>query len=159
MKSMEALLWILRFHFRSDVFKQQAGICVFCCVESGDLKSHSLIFVCFAGTTIDQGIAYVLMLLALVLTYIIHTADVPMKVWNKNWGCRTDYDSCFLYLEFKLWGYVVAFMFPISLVDSKFGSCSGNLYALCLILTRFFRSTFLLLFLFPNLQKHLHLSY
>nr|GLL29178.1 arabinogalactan peptide 22-like [Ipomoea trifida]GMD11824.1 arabinogalactan peptide 22-like [Ipomoea batatas] len=32
------------------------------------------------GTTIDQGIAYVLMLLALVLTYIIHTADVPMKV-------------------------------------------------------------------------------
>lgn len=33
-----------------------------------------------AGTTIDQGIAYVLMLLALVLTYIIHTADVPVKL-------------------------------------------------------------------------------
>ncbi|KAF7828169.1 arabinogalactan protein 41-like [Senna tora] len=27
------------------------------------------------GTSIDQGIAYVLMLLALVLTYIIHSAD------------------------------------------------------------------------------------
>ncbi|OMO79689.1 Arabinogalactan peptide, AGP [Corchorus capsularis] len=27
------------------------------------------------GTSIDQGIAYVLMLLALVLTYIIHAAD------------------------------------------------------------------------------------
>ncbi|KAI5655371.1 hypothetical protein M9H77_32558 [Catharanthus roseus] len=30
------------------------------------------------GTTIDQGIAYVLMLLALVLTYIIHTLDAPI---------------------------------------------------------------------------------
>ncbi|CAI0408595.1 unnamed protein product [Linum tenue] len=29
-----------------------------------------------AGTSIDQGIAYVLMLLALVLTYLIHAADV-----------------------------------------------------------------------------------
>ncbi|CAL1373534.1 unnamed protein product [Linum trigynum] len=28
------------------------------------------------GTSIDQGIAYVLMLLALVLTYLIHAADV-----------------------------------------------------------------------------------
>ncbi|XVF51366.1 hypothetical protein PTKIN_Ptkin04bG0179400 [Pterospermum kingtungense] len=27
------------------------------------------------GTSIDQGIAYVLMLVALVLTYLIHTAD------------------------------------------------------------------------------------
>ncbi|KAK9274568.1 hypothetical protein L1049_021817 [Liquidambar formosana] len=27
------------------------------------------------GTSIDQGIAYVLMLLALVLTYLIHTMD------------------------------------------------------------------------------------
>ncbi|XP_057967002.1 arabinogalactan protein 41-like [Malania oleifera] len=27
------------------------------------------------GTTIDQGIAYVLMLVALVLTYLIHTMD------------------------------------------------------------------------------------
>ncbi|XP_059662240.1 arabinogalactan protein 41-like [Cornus florida] len=29
------------------------------------------------GTAIDQGIAYVLMLLALVLTYLIHTLDAP----------------------------------------------------------------------------------
>ena len=29
------------------------------------------------GTTLDQGIACVLMLLALVLTYLIHSADVP----------------------------------------------------------------------------------
>ncbi|KAK6947888.1 Arabinogalactan protein 16/20/22/41 [Dillenia turbinata] len=28
------------------------------------------------GTSIDQGIAYALMLLALVLTYLIHAADV-----------------------------------------------------------------------------------
>ncbi|KAK1610337.1 hypothetical protein QYE76_034010 [Lolium multiflorum] len=28
------------------------------------------------GTTIDQGIAYVLMLVALVLTYLIHPLDV-----------------------------------------------------------------------------------
>ncbi|PKI51599.1 hypothetical protein CRG98_028023 [Punica granatum] len=28
------------------------------------------------GTSIDQGIAYVLMLVALVLTYLIHTVDV-----------------------------------------------------------------------------------
>ncbi|XP_054825757.1 arabinogalactan protein 41-like [Prosopis cineraria] len=28
------------------------------------------------GTAIDQGIAYVLMFLALVLTYLIHSADV-----------------------------------------------------------------------------------
>ncbi|CAN1189571.1 Arabinogalactan protein 20 [Linum perenne] len=28
------------------------------------------------GTSIDQGIAYVLMLLALVLTYLIHAADI-----------------------------------------------------------------------------------
>ncbi|CAN1189573.1 Arabinogalactan protein 16 [Linum perenne] len=27
-------------------------------------------------TSIDQGIAYVLMLLALVLTYLIHAADI-----------------------------------------------------------------------------------
>ncbi|KAL6979507.1 hypothetical protein U1Q18_021168 [Sarracenia purpurea var. burkii] len=31
------------------------------------------------GTTIDQGIAYVLMLVALVLTYIIHTFDAPFN--------------------------------------------------------------------------------
>ncbi|CAK9144437.1 unnamed protein product [Ilex paraguariensis] len=31
------------------------------------------------GTTIDQGIACVLMLLALVLTYIIHTLDLPFN--------------------------------------------------------------------------------
>ncbi|EEF51308.1 arabinogalactan protein 41 [Ricinus communis] len=28
------------------------------------------------GTSIDQGIAYVLMLVALVLTYLIHAADL-----------------------------------------------------------------------------------
>ncbi|KAK6935495.1 Arabinogalactan protein 16/20/22/41 [Dillenia turbinata] len=28
------------------------------------------------GTSIDQGIAYALMLLALVLTYLIHAADI-----------------------------------------------------------------------------------
>ncbi|KAL8556614.1 hypothetical protein ACS0TY_004171 [Phlomoides rotata] len=32
------------------------------------------------GTAIDQGIAYGLMLLALVLTYIIHTFDVPFSI-------------------------------------------------------------------------------
>ncbi|XP_060211028.1 arabinogalactan protein 41 [Lycium barbarum] len=32
------------------------------------------------GTTIDQGIAYVLMLLALAVTYLIHSADVPFGV-------------------------------------------------------------------------------
>ncbi|KAL6501742.1 hypothetical protein OROGR_026875 [Orobanche gracilis] len=32
------------------------------------------------GTAIDQGIAYILMLLALVLTYIIHTFDAPFSV-------------------------------------------------------------------------------
>ncbi|KAJ8526987.1 hypothetical protein K7X08_029464 [Anisodus acutangulus] len=32
------------------------------------------------GTTIDQGIAYVLMLLALAVTYLIHVADVPIGV-------------------------------------------------------------------------------
>nr|XP_016465746.1 PREDICTED: arabinogalactan peptide 22-like [Nicotiana tabacum] len=32
------------------------------------------------GTTIDQGIAYVLMLLALAITYLIHAADVPFGV-------------------------------------------------------------------------------
>ncbi|KAG6579545.1 Arabinogalactan protein 16, partial [Cucurbita argyrosperma subsp. sororia] len=31
------------------------------------------------GTSIDQGIAYVLMLLALVLTYIIHSADLSIS--------------------------------------------------------------------------------
>ena len=29
------------------------------------------------GTNIDQGIAYSLMVLALVLTYLIHSADIP----------------------------------------------------------------------------------
>lgn len=29
----------------------------------------------FAGTSVDQGIAYVLMLVALVLTYLIHPLD------------------------------------------------------------------------------------
>ncbi|KAK1419141.1 hypothetical protein QVD17_28299 [Tagetes erecta] len=32
------------------------------------------------GTSIDQGIAYLLMLLALVLTYIIHTTDTPLNL-------------------------------------------------------------------------------
>ncbi|PIN23626.1 hypothetical protein CDL12_03657 [Handroanthus impetiginosus] len=30
------------------------------------------------GTAIDQGIAYGLMVLALVLTYLIHTFDAPL---------------------------------------------------------------------------------
>ncbi|KAK9067954.1 hypothetical protein SSX86_012065 [Deinandra increscens subsp. villosa] len=32
------------------------------------------------GTSIDQGIAYLLMLLALVLTYLIHTVDSPLDL-------------------------------------------------------------------------------
>ncbi|CAA2938533.1 arabinogalactan peptide 22-like [Olea europaea subsp. europaea] len=32
------------------------------------------------GTTIDQGIACGLMLLALVLTYLIHTFDAPLNI-------------------------------------------------------------------------------
>ncbi|KAF5774789.1 putative arabinogalactan protein/22/41 [Helianthus annuus] len=32
------------------------------------------------GTSIDQGIAYLLMILALVLTYIIHTNDTPLSL-------------------------------------------------------------------------------
>ncbi|KAK4752216.1 hypothetical protein SAY87_021014 [Trapa incisa] len=32
------------------------------------------------GTAIDQGIAYVLMLVALVLTYLIHTGDVSSSL-------------------------------------------------------------------------------
>ena len=32
------------------------------------------------GTAIDQGIAYGLMLIALVLTYIIHSFDVPFSI-------------------------------------------------------------------------------
>ncbi|KAJ6326659.1 hypothetical protein OIU76_003928 [Salix suchowensis] len=31
------------------------------------------------GTSIDQGIAYVLMLVALVLTYLIHAADLSHR--------------------------------------------------------------------------------
>ncbi|XAR55115.1 hypothetical protein NMG60_11030513 [Bertholletia excelsa] len=31
------------------------------------------------GTSIDQGVAYVLMLVALVLTYLIHTFDAPLS--------------------------------------------------------------------------------
>jgi hypothetical protein len=36
-----------------------------------------------AGTSIDQGIAYVLMLVALVLTYLIHPLDAssPYKLF------------------------------------------------------------------------------
>ena len=33
-------------------------------------------FVFESGTSIDQGIAYVLMLVALVLTYLVHAADL-----------------------------------------------------------------------------------
>lgn len=36
--------------------------------------SSSFFFI--SGTSIDQGIAYVLMLVALVLTYLIHAADL-----------------------------------------------------------------------------------
>ncbi|KAL3635658.1 hypothetical protein CASFOL_020205 [Castilleja foliolosa] len=32
------------------------------------------------GTAIDQGIAYGLMLLALVLTYLIHSFDAPLSI-------------------------------------------------------------------------------
>ncbi|KAJ9188258.1 hypothetical protein P3X46_003630 [Hevea brasiliensis] len=32
------------------------------------------------GTSIDQGIAYVLMLVALVLTYLIHTLDASASI-------------------------------------------------------------------------------
>ncbi|XP_022996281.1 arabinogalactan peptide 22-like [Cucurbita maxima] len=32
------------------------------------------------GTSLDQGIAYVLMLLALLLTYIIHLAELPISL-------------------------------------------------------------------------------
>ena len=32
------------------------------------------------GTAIDQGIAYGLMLIALVLTYIIHSFDAPFSI-------------------------------------------------------------------------------
>ncbi|CAL5433308.1 unnamed protein product [Camellia sinensis] len=32
------------------------------------------------GTAIDQGIAYALMLVALALTYLIHTLDAPLNL-------------------------------------------------------------------------------
>jgi len=34
-----------------------------------------LLLMILAGTSVDQGIAYVLMLVALVLTYLIHPLD------------------------------------------------------------------------------------
>ncbi|KAL6177367.1 hypothetical protein ACLB2K_048893 [Fragaria x ananassa] len=36
------------------------------------------------GILIDQGIACVLMLLALVLTYLIHDSDLPKIEWMKE---------------------------------------------------------------------------
>lgn len=43
-------------------------------------------------TSIDQGIAYVLMLVALALTYLIHAADLYFTFWackfrRLKWGC------------------------------------------------------------------------
>jgi hypothetical protein len=35
----------------------------------------SILLMILAGTSVDQGIAYVLMLVALVLTYLIHPLD------------------------------------------------------------------------------------
>jgi len=54
------------------------------CVEEHSLIIHILFFFIhddwslvrfLAGTSVDQGIAYVLMLVALVLTYLIHPLD------------------------------------------------------------------------------------
>lgn len=50
-----------------------------CIVEKEEWGFHYL-----SGTTIDQGIAYVLMLVALVLTYLIHPLDAASNfVWFK----------------------------------------------------------------------------
>ncbi|KAK7358543.1 hypothetical protein VNO77_00476 [Canavalia gladiata] len=32
------------------------------------------------GSSVDQGVAYVLMLLALILTYLIHSADISSSI-------------------------------------------------------------------------------
>ncbi|KAI7747928.1 hypothetical protein M8C21_015777, partial [Ambrosia artemisiifolia] len=43
------------------------------------------------GTSIDQGIAYLLMILALVLTYIIHTIDTPLNLRKNYKRCVSDF--------------------------------------------------------------------
>ena len=41
-----------------------------------------LLLMILAGTSVDQGIAYVLMLVALVLTYLIHPLDASSSAYR-----------------------------------------------------------------------------
>lgn len=47
-------------------------------------RVNAKLWYCATGTSIDQGIAYVLMLVALVLTYLIHAADFGFWVIETN---------------------------------------------------------------------------
>ena len=70
------------------------------------ISSLFVLLLCLiAGTSIDQGVAYVLMLVALVLTYLIHPLDASS--YSFFWVC-----SSITAMEFDAeWGLLCAFAF------------------------------------------------
>lgn len=60
----------------------------------------------FAGVAIDQGIAYVLMLVALAITYIIH--------WAVGWGCNSrgvDSGRTIIFIVLEHWFDLILYWF------------------------------------------------
>ena len=55
---------------------------IFLLIYDGDDDDWSLLLMILAGTSVDQGIAYVLMLVALVLTYLIHPLDASSSAYR-----------------------------------------------------------------------------
>lgn len=62
----------------------------------------------FIGTSVDQGIAYLLMVVALVLTYLIHPLDASSIFWVEKlvnlYSCSFSHLFVILHLFLFLWG-------------------------------------------------------
>ena len=109
MRKKVVLIWFGTRVFGKYCFYVRGGVCVYVYVDSG-----------FAGVAIDQGIAYVLMLLALALTYIIHwqTAEAQKTDFSSlNFCVFSVFHFCFGFLAFVETGNL---MVPYSLQYLEF---------------------------------------
>ena len=109
MRKKVVLIWFGTRVFGKCCFYMRDGVCVYVYVDSG-----------FAGVAIDQGIAYVLMLLALALTYIIHwqTAEAQKTDFSSlNFCVFSVFHFCFGFLAFVETGNL---MVPYSLQYLEF---------------------------------------
>ena len=69
-------------HYAATLFASNRRRDLFFFLYMTVMMMIDLLLMILAGTSVDQGIAYVLMLVALVLTYLIHPLDASSSAYR-----------------------------------------------------------------------------